>query len=67
MMNSSSITIIIIIGLITIGAIIGPILAHRRHAVELQAQLIAQHDSIMQTMVNEKKAQTESGGLQRHG
>jgi hypothetical protein len=65
--NTSSITIIIIIGLMTIGAILGPILAHRRHAAELQAQLIAGHDSIMPTMVNEKKAQTEPGGLQRHG
>lgn len=61
-MNTSSITIIIIFGLMTVGAVLGPILAHRRHAAEDQAQLIARHDSIMQALVNGRKAQTEPGG-----
>jgi hypothetical protein len=54
-MNNSSIIIAIIVGLMILGAILGPVLAHRRHAVASQAQLVAGYDPSMQIAVTEKK------------
>jgi hypothetical protein len=60
-MNSLSIIVALIGLLIVLGAVLGPILAHHRHAVESQAKIVAGYDPSMQTTVNEKKTKNPVG------
>ena len=60
-MNGFSIIVALIIFLMILGAVLGPIIAHQRHATESQAQIVAGYDPSMQITVDEKKTKNTVG------
>jgi hypothetical protein len=65
-MNTTYIIIAVVLILVIIGAIMGPIFARRRRSARFHDQYGPEYDRTVQTMGNEKEAQTELNGRQKH-
>jgi hypothetical protein len=65
-MNSTIIYISVILILVIMGAIMGPVFARRRRSARFHDQYGPEYDRTVQTMGNEKEAQTELNGRQKH-
>jgi hypothetical protein len=55
-----------VLALVVVGAILGPILARRRHTERLQDQFGSEYDRAVKTAGSEKEAQTELNGRRKH-
>jgi hypothetical protein len=64
--NSTTIIIIVILVLVVIGAILAPIFARRRRSERFHDHFGPEYDHTVQTMGDEKKAQTELDERQKH-
>ena len=64
--NTTYIIIAVVLVLVIIGAILGLVFARRRRAEQLQDQFGPEYDHTVQTMGDEKKAQTELDERQKH-
>jgi hypothetical protein len=58
--------IAVVLVLVIIGAVLGPVLARRKKTERLQDHFGPEYDHTVQTMGNEKKAQTELDERQKH-
>ncbi len=65
-MNTTYIIIAVVLVLVIIGAILGPIFARRRRSERFHDQFGPEYDHTVQTMGNEKKAQTELDERRKH-
>ncbi len=65
-MNTTYIIIAIVLVLVIIGAILGLVFARRRRSEQLQDHFGPEYDHTVQTMGDEKKAQTELNERQKH-
>ncbi len=65
-MNTTYIIIAVVLILVIIGTIMGPIFARRRRSARFHDQYGPEYDRTVQTMGNEKEAQTELNGRQKH-
>ncbi len=66
-MSTTYIVIIaVVLVLVIIGAVLGPVLARRKKTERLQDHFGPEYDHTVQTMGNEKKAQTELDERQKH-
>jgi len=66
-MNTTYIIIIVVVlVLVIVGAILGPIFARRKRSERFHNQFGPEYDRTVQTMGNEKKAQTELDERQKH-
>jgi hypothetical protein len=64
--DTTLIIVTVVLVLVIIGAILGPIFARRRRAGRLQDHFGPEYDRTVQTMGDEKKAQTELDERQKH-
>jgi hypothetical protein len=60
------IIIAVVLVLVILGAVLGPVFAHRKKTERLQDHFGPEYDHTVQTMGNEKKAQTELDERQKH-
>ena len=60
------IVIAVVLGLVVIGAILGPIVARRKRSERLHDHFGTEYDHTVQTLGDEKKAQTELEERQKH-
>ena len=58
-MNTTYIIIAIVLVVVILGAILALVFARRRHSEQLKDQFGPEYDHTVQTMGDEKKAQTE--------
>ena len=65
-MDTTYIIITVVVVLVIIGVILGPIFARRRRSERLQDHFGPEYDHTVQTMGDEKKAQTELDERQKH-
>jgi hypothetical protein len=65
-MNTTYIIIAIVLGLMVIGAILWPIFTRRKRSERLHDHFGAEYDHTVQTLGDEKKAQTELEERQKH-
>ena len=65
-MNTTYIIIIVVLVLVILGAILGLVFARRRRSEQLKDQFGPEYDHTVQTMGDEKKAQTELDERQKH-
>jgi hypothetical protein len=66
-MNTTYIIIIaVVLGLMIMGAILGPIFARRKRSERLHEHFGPEYDHTVQALGDEKKAQTELEGRQKH-
>jgi hypothetical protein len=66
-MNTTYILIIaVVLGLMIVGAILGPILARRKRSERLHDHFGSEYDHTVETLGDEKKAQTELEERQKH-
>ncbi len=65
-MDTTYIIITVVVVLVIIGFILGPIFARRRRSERLQDHFGPEYDHTVQTMGDEKKAQTELDERQKH-
>jgi len=66
-MNSTYILIIaVVLGLMIVGAILGPILARRKRSERLQGHFGTEYDHTVETLGDERKAQTVLEERQKH-
>ena len=65
-MNTTYIIIAVVLVLVIIGAILGPVFARRKRSERLHDQFGPEYDHTVQTMGDEKKAQTELDERQKH-
>ena len=65
-MNTTYFIIIVVLVLVIIGVVLGPILARRKRSARLHDQFGAEYDHTVQTMGDEKKAQTELEERQKY-
>ena len=65
-MNTTYIIIAVVLGLMIIGAIVWPIFAGRKRSERLHDHFGTEYDHTVQTLGDEKKAQTELEGRQKY-
>jgi hypothetical protein len=66
-MNTTYVLIIaVVLGLMIVGAILGPILARRKRSERLHEHFGSEYDHTVETLGDEKKAQTELEERQKH-
>jgi hypothetical protein len=65
-MNTTYFIIAVVLILVIMGAIMGPIFARHKRSQRFQDKFGPEYDRTVQTMGNEKKAQTELGERQKH-
>jgi hypothetical protein len=65
-MNTTYIIIVVVLVLVIMGAILGPIFARRQRSKRFSNQFGSEYDRTVQTMGNEKKAQTELDERRKH-
>ncbi len=65
-MNTTYIIIAIVLLLVILGAILGLVFARRRRSEQLKDQFGSEYDHTVETMGDEKKAQTELNERQKH-
>ena len=65
-MNSTYIIIAVVLGLMIIGAIVWPIFAGRKRSERLHDHFGPEYDHTVETLGDEKKAQTELEGRQKY-
>jgi len=65
-MDTTYIIIAVVLGLLVIGAILGPIFARRKRSERLHEHFGPEYDHTVQAMGDEKKAQTELEERQKH-
>ena len=65
-MNSTYIIIAVVLGLMIIGAIVWPIFAGRKRSERLHDHFGSEYDHTVETLGDEKKAQTELEGRQKY-
>ncbi len=65
-MNTTYIIILVVLVLVIIGVILGLVFARRRRSKQLHDQFGPEYDHTVQTMGDEKKAQTELDERQKH-
>ena len=65
-MNATYVIVIVVLVVVVIGVAIGPIFARRRRSDRLHDHFGAEYDHTVQTMGDEKKAQTELDERQKH-
>jgi hypothetical protein len=64
--NTTYIIIAVVLGLVIVGAILGPIFAGRKRSERLHDHFGTEYDHTVQTLGDEKKAQTELEERQKH-
>jgi hypothetical protein len=65
-MNTTYIIIAVVLGLVIVGAILGPIFARRKRSERLHDHFGSEYDHTVQALGDEKKAQTELEERQKH-
>ena len=65
-MNTTYIVILVVLVLVVIGVILGLVFARRRRSEQLHDKFGPEYDHTVQTMGDEKKAQTELNERQKH-
>ena len=65
-MNTTYMIIIVVLVLVILGAILALVFARRRRSEKLKDQFGPEYDHTVQTMGDEKKAQTELNERQKH-
>lgn len=65
-MNTTYIIIAVVLGLMIMGAILWPIFTRRKRTERLHDHFGSEYDHTVQTLGDEKKAQTELEGRQKH-
>jgi hypothetical protein len=65
-MNTTYIIIAVVLGLMIMGAILGPIFARRKRSERLHDHFGPEYDYTVETLGDEKKAQTELEERQKH-
>jgi hypothetical protein len=65
-MNTAYIIIAVVLGLMIMGAILGPIFAGRKRSERLHDHFGPEYDHTVETLGDEKKAQTELEGRQKY-
>ena len=65
-MNTTYIIIAVVLGLVIVGAILGPIFARRKRSERLHDHFGPEYDHTVETLGDEKKAQTELEERQKH-
>ncbi len=65
-MNATYVIVIVVLVVVVIGAVMGPIFARRRRSDRLQDHFGDEYDHTVQTLGDEKKAQTELDERQKH-
>jgi len=65
-MNTTYIIVAVVLGLMIMGAILGPIFARRKRSERLHDHFGPEYDHTVETLGDEKKAQTELEERQKH-
>jgi len=65
-MNTTYIIIAVALVLFVVGAVLWPMIAHRKRSERLHSQFGSEYDHTVQTLGDEKKAQTELEERQKH-
>ena len=66
-MNTNTyLVIVVVLALVIVGAVLGPIFAHRRRSARYHDKFGTEYDHTVKTMGNKKKAQAELDERQKH-